>query len=328
MRPGLARFLSKPNGKFGVTLVGFFFLVAILAPCIANDTPIYVRVQGTSYFPIFKSAPGLPPDGMEWRTWIAQKEYEKIIMPLVPFHPTKIWLDEVLLPPGEKGHILGTDNLGYDVLSRIIHGTQVALSVGIVAMGIAAVIGIALGSLAGYFGGTTDMVISRLIEIVICFPLLFLILTVLAFLPPSIYNIMIVIGITGWTGVARLVRGEILKVREMDYVKAARAGGLPDLRILWRHVLPNALAPVLVSISFGIAGSILTETALSFLGFGVQPPDPSWGQILSLAREYPSRLWLTVFPGLAIFITVTGYNMVGEALRDALDPRLARTGMK
>jgi peptide/nickel transport system permease protein len=232
------------------------------------------------------------------------------------------------LPPGEKGHILGTDNLGYDVLARIIHGTQVALSVGIVAMGIAAIIGIALGSLAGYFGGRADMVISRLIEIVICFPLLFLILTVLAFLPPSIYNIMIVIGITGWTGIARLVRGEILKVREMDYVKAARASGLPDTRILWRHVLPNALAPVFVSISFGIAGAILTETALSFLGFGVQPPDPSWGQILSLAREYPSRIWLTVFPGLAIFITVTGYNMVGEALRDALDPRLARTGMK
>jgi peptide/nickel transport system permease protein len=249
-------------------------------------------------------------------------------MPPIPFHPTKVWLEEYLLPPGEQGHILGTDNLGHDILARIVHGTRIALSVGIVAMGIAAVIGIILGSLAGYFGGTTDIIISRLIEIVICFPMLFLILTVLAFLPPSIYNIMIVIGITGWTGIARLVRGEILKVREMDYVKAARASGLPDLRILWRHVLPNSLAPVLVSISFGIAGSILTETSLSFLGFGVQPPDPSWGQILSLAREYPTRMWLAIYPGLAIFITVIGYNMVGEALRDALDPRLARTGSK
>jgi len=328
MRAGFARFWAKPNGKFGLLLVGFFFLIAIFAPCIANDAPLYIRWQGKSYFPVFSAPRDLPPDGMEWRAWLAHKEYDAVIMPPIPFHPTRVCLEDALLPPGERGHLLGTDNLGYDVFARIIHGTQVALSVGIVAMGIAAVIGITLGSLAGYFGGATDMIISRLIEIVICFPLLFLILTVLAFLPPSIYNIMIVIGITGWTGIARLVRGEILKVREMDYVKAARASGLPDMRILWRHVLPNSLAPVFVSISFGIAGSILTETALSFLGFGVQPPDPSWGQILSLAREYPSRIWLTIFPGLTTFIAVTGYNMVGEALRDALDPRLARTGMK
>jgi len=328
MSPGLKRFLANRNGQIGLFLVGFFVLLAIFAPIIANDAPLFVVIEGKWHFPIFKSYDNLPPQGMEWRTWRERGEYDRILMPPVPFHPTKVWLDEALLPPGEKGHLLGTDNLGHDILARIIHGTRVALSVGIVAMGIAALIGILLGSLAGYFGGTTDMIISRLIEIVICFPLLFLILTVLAFLPPSIYNIMIVIGITGWTGIARLVRGEILKVREMDYVKAARASGYPNRRIILRHVLPNSLAPVFVSISFGIAGSILTETALSFLGFGVQPPDPSWGQILSLAREYPSRIWLTIFPGIAIFLTVTGYNMIGEALRDALDPRLARKSVK
>jgi peptide/nickel transport system permease protein len=328
MTPALSRFLSNRNGQIGLFLVGFFVLIAVFAPLLANDAPLAVKAEGKWYFPIFHTYAGLPPQGMEWRTWIEHEEYSFIVMPPVPFHPGRVWLDEALLPPGEKGHLLGTDNLGHDVLARIIHGTRVALSVGIVAMGIAALIGVALGSLAGYFGGKTDMVISRLIAIVICFPRLFWILTVLAFLPPSIYNIMIVIGITGWTGIARLVRGEILRVREMDYVKAVQASGFPNTRIILHHVLPNALAPVFVSVSFGIAGSILTETALSFLGFGVQPPDPSWGQILSLAREYPSRIWLTIFPGLAIFLTVTGYNMIGEALRDAFDPRLARTSLK
>lgn len=322
MSPGVQRFLANRTGRIGLAIVGFFVLLAILAPLLANDAPIVLIRGGTWYFPALFDYSEF--SNVDWRVWLESQPYDSALMPPVPFSPVRVRLDEALLPPGEKGHLLGTDNLGYDVLARIIHGSRIALSVGIVAMGIAACIGILLGSLAGYFGGTVDIVISRLIEIVICFPLLFLILTVLAFLPPSIYNIMIVIGITGWTGIARLVRGEILKVREMDYIKAAQAAGYPDRRIIARHVLPNALAPVFVSVSFGIAGSILTETALSFLGFGVQPPDPSWGQILSLAREYPSRIWFTVFPGLVIFLTVTGYNMIGEALRDALDPRLAR----
>ncbi|HPH03157.1 MAG TPA: ABC transporter permease [Spirochaetota bacterium] len=322
MSPAMQRFFANRTGKIGLGIVGFFVLLAILAPVLANDAPIVLVRNGEWFFPAIFDHDEFA--NVDWQVWLEKEPYDSALMPPVPFSPVRVRLDEALLPPGEKGHLLGTDNLGYDILARIIHGSRIALSVGIVAMGIAALIGLVLGSLAGYFGGSVDILISRLIEIVICFPLLFLILTVLAFLPPSIYNIMIVIGITSWTGIARLVRGEILKVREMDYVKAARAAGYPDRRIISHHVLPNALAPVFVSISFGIAGSILTETALSFLGFGVQPPDPSWGQILSLAREYPSRIWFTIFPGLAIFLTVTGYNMIGEALRDALDPRLAR----
>ena len=324
MSPGLKRFLGNRTGRIGLAIVGFFVIMAVFAPVLANDAPIILVRDGEWFFPAIYEHDALR--NIDWQVWLEAGKFDWALMPVVPFSPTRVRLDEALLPPGEQGHLLGTDNLGYDVLARIIHGSRIALSVGIVAMGIASLIGILLGSLAGYFGGTIDIVISRLIEIVICFPLLFLILTVLAFLPPSIYNIMIVIGVTGWTGIARLVRGEILKVREMDYVKAAQAAGFPDRRIILRHVLPNALAPVFVSVSFGIAGSILTETALSFLGFGVQPPDPSWGQILSLAREYPSRLWFTLFPGLVIFLTVTGYNMIGEALRDALDPRLSRRG--
>jgi peptide/nickel transport system permease protein len=167
------------------------------------------------------------------------------------------------------------------------------------------------------------VVISRLYEVMICFPTFFLILTIMAFLPPSIYNVMVVIGITGWTGVARLVRGEFLRLRNQDFVLASRTIGATDMRVILRHVLPNALAPVLVSATFGISGAILVESSLSFLGFGVPPPTPSWGDILSQARAYIDfAWWLTLFPGLAIFITVTAYNLVGEGLRDAIDPRL------
>jgi peptide/nickel transport system permease protein len=205
----------------------------------------------------------------------------------------------------------------------MIHGSKVSLSVGFVAVSIATFIGIFLGALAGYYGGKVDVLISRLIEVMICFPTFFLILTVLAFLPPSIYNIMIIIGLTGWPGIARLVRGEFLKQRQMDYVAAAKAVGASDLRIIFSHILPNSLAPVLVSATFGVAGAILVESSLSYLGFGVPPPTPSWGEILSQSKHYIDfAWWLTVFPGAAIFLTVTAYNLVGEGLRDAVDPRL------
>jgi peptide/nickel transport system permease protein len=208
-------------------------------------------------------------------------------------------------------------------MARMIHGTRISLSVGFVAVSIYTVIGIFLGALAGFYGGRVDMVISRLIEVMMCFPTFFLILTVLAFLPPSIYNIMVVLGLTGWTGVARLVRGEFLKQRKIDYVSAAKVVGASDLRIIFYHILPNSLAPVLVSATFGIAGAILTESALAYLGFGVPPPTPSWGEILSQSKQYIDfAWWLTIFPGVAIFITITAYNLVGEGLRDAVDPRL------
>lgn len=220
-------------------------------------------------------------------------------------------------------HWLGTDEIGRDVLTRMIWGGRISLAVGIVAVSIYVTIGIIVGSIAGYFRGTPDMIISRIIEVVICFPSFFLILSIVAFLGPNIFNIMIVIGVTGWTGIARLVRAEFLRLVDQEFVLAGRALGYSPWRIIFRHVLPNAMAPVLVSATFGIAGAILTESALSFLGFGITVPTPSWGGILSSGREAIFRApWLIYFPGTAIFITITAYNLVGEALRDAADPRL------
>ena len=211
------------------------------------------------------------------------------------------------------------------MLARMIYGARISLSVGFVAVSIAAVIGVILGSVAGYFGGIVDHIINRLIEIILTIPTFFLIIAIIAFLPPSIYNIMAVIGLTGWTGIARLVRAEILKLKKMEFVLAARALGASHARIISRHLLPNAMAPVLVSVVFGIAGAILTESSLSFLGFGVPPPTPSWGDILSQSRDYIEfAWWLTIFPGLAIFTSITAYNLVGEGLRDAMDPKLFR----
>jgi len=244
------------------------------------------------------------------------------VWPPVRYSPTQIDLGAHLMPPG-GGHLLGTDDRGRDVMARMIHGTRISLSVGFVAVSIYTVIGVFLGALAGFYGGRVDMIISRLIEVMMCFPTFFLILAVLAFLPPSIYNIMVVLGLTGWTGVARLVRGEFLKQRKIDYVSAAKVVGASDLRIIFYHILPNSLAPVLVSATFGIAGAILTESSLAYLGFGVPPPAPSWGEILSQSKQYIDfAWWLTIFPGAAIFLTVTAYNLVGEGLRDAVDPRL------
>ncbi|MEZ6183535.1 MAG: ABC transporter permease subunit [Planctomycetota bacterium] len=220
---------------------------------------------------------------------------------------------------------LGTDNSGRDVASRLIHGTVIAGSVGLISVGIYVFIGIIVGALAGYFRGWVDLVLSRIIEIVICFPTLFLIMMVVSFWrSQSIYLIMITLGLIRWTGVARLVRGEFLKIMSEEYVAAARSLGLSTPRIIFRHILPNAISPVFVSASFGVAGAILVESSLSFLGFGVAPPAPSWGEMLNQGKQYINEgLWHLVWmPGAAIFVTVTMFNLVGEGLRDALDPKL------
>ena len=218
---------------------------------------------------------------------------------------------------------LGTDDLGRDVLARILYGARISLLVGFVAVGIATFIGILLGALAGFYGRWVDSLIMRFVDIMLCFPSFFLILAVIAFLEPSIWNIMIIIGLTSWMGVARLVRAEFLSLRERDFVLAARAIGARDTRIIFRHILPNAISPVLVSATLGIAGAILTESALSFLGIGVQPPTPSWGNMLIAGKQtLGTAWWLSVFPGLAILLTVLGYNLLGEGIRDAMDPRI------
>jgi peptide/nickel transport system permease protein len=241
---------------------------------------------------------------------------------LAPYDPNQIDLKQVLMPPS-PAHLLGTDTLGRDVLSRIIYGSRVSLKVGFVAVGLATLIGLIVGALAGYYGGWVDQVLMRLVDLMLCFPAFFLILAVIAVLQPSIYVIMAVIGLTSWMGVARLVRAEFLSLREREFVTAARALGASDIRLILRHMLPNALAPVMVSATLGVAGAILTESALSFLGLGVQPPTPSWGNILTAGKDnIEIAWWLSVFPGLAILVTVMSYNLLGEGIREAIDPRL------
>jgi peptide/nickel transport system permease protein len=239
-----------------------------------------------------------------------------------PYDPHSVDLTVKLQGPS-GAHPLGTDNLGRDVLTRMLHGTRISLTVGFVAVAVSVTIGVLIGSMAGYFGGVVDSVLMRFVDMMMCFPTFFLILTVVALLKPSIYNIIIVIGLTGWTGTARFVRAEFLSLRGRDFVLAALAGGLGNGRIIFRHILPNALAPVAVSAVLGIAGAILTEAGLSFLGFGVPPPAPTWGNILADGKTYIlDAWWLIVFPGMAIFVTTLSFYLVGEGLREALDPRL------
>jgi peptide/nickel transport system permease protein len=222
-------------------------------------------------------------------------------------------------------HLCGTDQLGRDVLSRMIWGSRISLKVGFAATGVAIIIGAILGAVSGYYGGWIDSVIMRFVDIMLCFPTFFLILAVIAFLEPSIWNIMIIIGLTGWMGVTRLVRADFISLRERDFVKAAQAIGASDMRIIFLHILPNSMASILVAATLGIAGAILTESALSFLGIGVQPPTPSWGNILTAGKDnIDIAWWLSLYPGLAILITVVGYNLLGEGIRDLLDPRLKK----
>jgi peptide/nickel transport system permease protein len=243
---------------------------------------------------------------------------------LSPYPPDAIDTSNILVGPSWT-HLLGTDILGRDVLSRMIHGAWVSLTVGFVAVGISVMIGVFLGSIAGYYRGVPDQIIMRFVDIMLCFPSFFLILAVIAFVGPSIWNIMVVIGVTSWMGVTRLVRAEFLSIRERDFVQAAISQGASSMRIIFLHILPNALAPVLVAATLGVAAAVLIESSLSFLGLGVQPPNPSWGNMLTEGKDnIEIAWWLSVFPGLAILTTVLGYNLLGEGIRDSLDPRLRR----
>ena len=240
-----------------------------------------------------------------------------IFAPFVATHdPYEINLKQALLGPSSP-HLLGTDQLGRDVFSRMVYGARISLSIGFIAVGIATLIGVFLGSIAGYYGGKTDSVIMRFVDIMLCFPTFFLILAVIAVMEPSIANIMVIIGLTSWMGVTRLMRAEVLSLKTREYVESAKVSGAGGFWILTRHLIPNGIGPVLVSATLGVAAAILVESALSFLGLGVQPPTPSWGNILIDGKATLGvAWWLTIFPGLAILVTVLGYNLLGEGIRD------------
>jgi peptide/nickel transport system permease protein len=250
-----------------------------------------------------------------------------ILAPMIaPHNPIEPDLKNVLAGPSFS-HPFGTDMLGRDVLARVIYGSRVSLLVGFVSVGIATLIGLVLGALSGYYGGVVDEIIMRFVDLMMCFPTFFLILAVIAFLEPSIWNIMVVIGLTSWMGISRLVRAEFLSIKSKEFVMAARAQGLSNRKIIFGHILPNALAPVYVVATLGVGGAILTESALSFLGIGVQPPTASWGNILAQAKDnIEIAWWLSLYPGIAIFLTVMGYNLLGEGLSDILDPRRRYAG--
>ncbi len=333
------RYRGYRLGMAGLTIVAIMFVLAFMSPLLASGDPIVVRYEGNFYFPAlldtFHQFPGIdrlvpksPPfswPGFSVKGALDPARGDWAIWPPIPHGPLEIG-DAPLQPPSAS-HWLGTDEVGRDVMARMIHGTGVSMRVGFISMGIAVVIGLFFGAIAGYAGGWTDIAISRFIEIVACFPTFFLILAILAWFPPRIENVMIVIGLTSWVGIARYSRGEIIRLRGLDYTQAARALGAGHGRIIFRHLLPNSLAPVLISVTFGIATAILVEAGLSWLGFGVQPPYPSWGNMLRSGYDNLITAPHLIFPPcIAIFLAVLAFNLVGDALRDVIDPRLQGGG--
>lgn len=408
------QFRKNKRALYSLYFVFGLASIAVFADFLANDKPIVAKYDGEWHFPVFKEY-GVSMGVAKWPKQFLNKEwkdlkFESSIWPLIPYLPTNHDQNSNFAGPFDKQnvkstrwrHWLGTDNLGRDVMSGMIHGTRIAFMVGIVSMGIALIIGIFLGALAGFFGDNKlrmsrarlilnlvflvfaffyafqvratvlgdafsvsffslmgemlisfliffgvmglanlitiplkkipylgqrvafpmDIIITRFIEVVVSIPVLVLILAVVAIAKPSIYNVMIIIGLVSWTGIARFVRAELLKVRRLEYIEAAQALGYSNMRTMFKHAVPNALSPVFIAVAFGIAAAILVEAFLSFLGVGVPPETITWGKLLSISRTNPTAWWLAIFPGFAIFLTVTLFNLIGEGLTDALDPRL------
>ena len=360
-------FLADSFGRNGLRVVIALFIIAALAPFLANSHALIRIVDGRPTFPIF---PSLEP--IEWRfllyvplaaivyfvrarflrrPWLhflfliglialieivlamthpvndptndRDRPATFKLMPPIPYSPVESTPDQFARPSWK--HLCGTDSTGRDIAARMLHGARTSLSIGFIAQSIALLVGVTLGGLAGYYRGWLDIGVCRFIEVMDCFPPLLLILVAISLFESqnNMFYIMAVIGLTSWTGLARLVRGEFLRLSVQPFTLAAQAVGAGDFRVIVRHLLPNALGPILVAATFGVASAILIESSLSFLGFGMQAPTPSWGDILSDARRYIDfAWWLAFFPGLAILVTIMAYNFVGEGLRDAVDPRL------
>jgi peptide/nickel transport system permease protein len=331
------KFRQSRLGMLGLWLVIFLATLALLAPALANRHPLVCSYDGKLYFPALRELTWIIPGGKQLLPKsnpfnLVTFDFDRRMNPErgdwalrtpIPYGPIQT-SSELLRPPSTR-HWLGTDEVGRDVLARMIYGARVSMAVGFVSVGISTIIGLIIGSLAGYFGGWIDIALSRLIEVVICFPVFFFILSIMAWFDPNIWNVMIVIGITRWVGPARYVRGEFIRLREIDFSVAAQALGASNARIIFRHILPNALAPVFVTVTFGIASAIMIEAGLSWLGFGVMPPQASWGNILRTAFDNIFTTTHMIFPPcVAIFLAVLSYNLVGDALRDAIDPRLSQ----
>lgn len=411
------QFKKNKIAVWSLRVVYFFVLIALLADFLANEKPIVCKYEGNIYFPVLKEY-AVDMGISDWQkdfvnvSW-KDLDYDWEVWPLTPYLPKNIdFMNTSIGPFGEQDveswrwkHWLGTDALGHDVFAGMIHGTRIALLVGIVSMGIAALIGIFFGAIAGYYGDDklrmsvislvlyivgfiialfyafgvrsytlsdaigesfsafmtemlislviliaimyafkfinkgvkklpilkkevvipADILISRLIEVVVSIPRLFLIISIAAVVAkPSIFIVMMIIGLTTWTGIARFTRAELLRVRNLEYIEAANALGYKEFRIIVKHALPNALSPVLISIAFGIASAILIESTLSFIGVGVPAETITWGSLLSASRQDAAAWWLAIFPGFAIFITVTIYNLIGEGLTDAMNPKLKK----
>jgi len=325
--------------RTGMIGLGMFLLLAVIAsftPLIAGGQPIACRYKGGTYFPAVTATlqriPGFSylkdmPKPFRFPQFNAKVEVPKdadgwAVWPLVPWDPNEVDPANRLQGPS-KDHLLGTDEVGRDVLARMIHATTIAMLVGFISMGIATIIGFVVGALAGYYGGRIDVAFSRLIEVFICVPVFYVILIVLLLTEPSPLKTMVVIGLFAWTSIARYLRAEFLKQKNLEYAMAARALGASAPRIIFRHILPNSLAPVLVVIAFGIAGAIFVESGLSWLGFGVMPPTPTWGSILRAGFDNLRVGPHLIFPpSVAIFIAVLTFNLIGDAVRDVTDPRL------
>ncbi|HKP55493.1 MAG TPA: ABC transporter permease [Polyangiales bacterium] len=319
------QFLRRLSHRVCVVIILGMGVLALAADFLASDLPLALSFQGQTY-PLPNIVRPAALRGYDnQRLLDAMTPEDWAVFPPIPWGHNTHDLDAVLAPPSGQ-HFLGTDSGGRDVAARVIHGARVSLSVGILSVSVLLVIGVFFGAIAAYYGGWADLLLMRLLEIVHSLPTLLLLVTILAVIMPTgwraIVTMMLVIGFVRWTDVARLTRGEILRVRTMPYVEAARALGCSPARVIVRHVLPNALAPVLVAATFAMASAILIEGALSFLGFGIPPDMASWGGMLNDVQGHTEAWWLAVFPGAAIFVTVTVYNLAGEGLRDAIDPRL------
>jgi peptide/nickel transport system permease protein len=311
-----------PNLIGGVALLAALGLLAVAAPLLATGLPWLVRSDDGLGSPAFRAFLGL--------SVASPAAAVPLLRAPIPHGPSELALDRVLVSPSSS-HWMGTDALGRDIAARVVHGGRVSLGVGVLAAVFALLIGVPLGATAGYLRGWTDASISRLIETVLCFPTLLLVLAVLAAAPAwlrglsDVPRIALVLGLTGWIPVARYLRGEFMKLRDSPMAQAARALGGSHLRVMARHILPSALAPVLVTAAFAVAAAIVVEASLSFLGLGVRPPVATWGGLLADAREQVDRAWwLAVYPGAALFLAVLGCNLLGEGVRDYLDPRSSR----